>query len=233
MNGSNASPLATALNIFTSPSEAFAAIEQRPNTWWIPLLTIIAAISAAIVWYFTILDFDWYVDHLASVANAREQQATADAIRMIGSGGMMASALGGIIVGFPIVFALYAGYLRLMSHVLGDDTSFGKWFSLSVWTYLVYLVSTLALVVVLFLNPEGRIDIETANPLSLSYLLGIEPGNDFHLFANAIDLVMLWHFALMILGYRQWLSSSMGQACAVILAPAVVIYGIWFLVLVI
>ena len=232
MNGSNASPLATALNIFTSPSEAFAAIEQRP-TWLFPLLTIIVAFSAVIAWYFTIVDFDWYVDQIASTLNVREQQAAADGMRMMGSGGMMASALGGIIFGFPIVFALYAGYLRLVSHILGDDTSFRKWFSLSVWTYLVYLVSVLALAVVVFLNPEGRIDIEAANPLSLNNLLGTEPGDTFHSLAKAVDLVMLWHFALMVLGYRQWLSASTGQACAVILGPAVVIYGIWFLVLVI
>ena len=44
---------------------------------------------------------------------------------------------------------------------------------------------------------------------------------------NSLNLTMIWSIALTVLAYRQWLDSSQIKALAVVLAPYLVILGVW------
>ena len=57
----------TAINILASPSEAIAEIQQRPTKLF-PLALILISTVAAMVWYFSIIDFAWYVDDVLATA---------------------------------------------------------------------------------------------------------------------------------------------------------------------
>src|SRR5690606_16674142 len=72
---------ATAVNVFTSPGEAFAAIKERPSAW-LPILLLIAGIAAVTFVYMTSVDLPWFFEtQLEAAANAdlsaeeREQAA--------------------------------------------------------------------------------------------------------------------------------------------------------------
>ena len=49
-------------NIFTAPSQAFAAIKERPNPW-LPLLVLIGAVFIVQFVYMQVVDFPWLMDH--------------------------------------------------------------------------------------------------------------------------------------------------------------------------
>ena len=64
----------TAINILVSPSEAFTELQQRPSKLF-PLALILLSTMAVMFWYFTIVDFDWYIDDtLAAVTNLDDEQ---------------------------------------------------------------------------------------------------------------------------------------------------------------
>src|SRR5262245_49926810 len=59
---SDSSSVGVLSNIFTSPSQAFAAIKERPNPW-LPLLILIVAVFVVQFTYMQVVDFPWLMDH--------------------------------------------------------------------------------------------------------------------------------------------------------------------------
>ncbi|MDA1371318.1 MAG: YIP1 family protein [Proteobacteria bacterium] len=221
-------PLNTAINILTSPSEAFIELEQRP-TKLIPIAVILISTMAVMFWYFTIIDFDWYIDDALSIANLNEnqlEQAREAMQSMSQTTFKMFGVLGGSI-SLLVVWVLQAGYLSLVSALQGDRFKFTHWFSLIVWTGLPYLISVIGMAVTVALSPNGQLSAYALDPTTLANL-GMQSSNgSVQTIMNALNLTMLWSIALTVLAYRQWLESSWARALGIVLAPYLLILGTW------
>ena len=228
------SPLTTALNIFTSPSEAFATIGSRPTLVLFPMLLVLISGALMMYWYMSIVDFDYLVDFMVAMEGTTgpQRDAFAQGIREMGSTFYEVLFVSLAFINPLIVYAVYAGYLAMVSYIIGDEIRFGKWFSMVMWSSLVMLVGFVASAVVLMMNPEGRLGLDDVNALSLAGLLGLEPGHPYFQLLLGLSLPLFWHLALCVIAYRQWLSASWGKACAVVLGLPVFIYGIQILVIV-
>ena len=55
------SSLAIAMNIFTAPSAAFAALKERPRVW-LPLLLLLGGYAAVSFMYMNSVDLGWFMD---------------------------------------------------------------------------------------------------------------------------------------------------------------------------
>ncbi len=218
----------TAINILASPGEAFAEIQQRPTKLF-PLTLVLLSTAAAMVWYFSIIDFAWYVDDVLASQNMdgdQLEEAREAMLAMSQNVFMLFGVIGGTL-GTVVYYVLQSGYLAIISALTGDGQKFSRWFSLVCWTALPQLLAIAGMLVTIALSPNGQLSPFDMNPLTLNSL-GMESSNDSvnTLFAS-VNLTMLWSIGLLIMGYRQWLGSSLGKAIVVIASPYLLALSIW------
>ena len=217
----------TAINILTSPSEAFTELEQRPAKLF-PLIIIMLPLLAVMFWYFTVIDFDWYIDDTLAVTNLGDSQLgqarqamesmSQTTFRMIGVFGGAAGML--------LVWVLQASYLSLVSQLNGDRFRFTHWFSLAVWTALPYLLTVIGMAVTISLNPNGQLSSFDLDPLTLTNLGITSSNNMVSLALNSVSLTQIWGVVLTVLAFKQWLVSGWIRALSIVLAPYLLIIGV-------
>lgn len=226
-NASN--PLVIGVNIFTAPSEAFSVLRDKP-TFLYPLATIILSIVAVFVWYFSVLDYAWYVDNtvaqIGADMSADERDSLRSAMQSISPRTTMLLGTVSASVMIVIIAVLHSAYLSLISSVTGNGIRFRQWFSAVCWTNLPGLLSAIGMAITIMLDSSGQISSFELDPLALANL-GLEfPDNSsLNQLASSINLTLLWSLSLLILAYRQWLQVSLLKAGAVVAAPYVLIFG--------
>lgn len=222
-------PLALAVNVLTAPSEAFRTIRERPTSLF-PLALILVSTLGVLAWYFAILDYNWYIDDTLSqfpdfteqqMADAREgmqsfSQSTMMWITMVSSG-----------VSILVIYLIQTSYLSLVSALRGDEIRFRQWWSLVAWTNLPSLFLAISMAVNILLNPSGQLSTLELNGLTL-LSMGMETANpSLNRIFSTINLAMIWNMVLLVLAYRQWLQASMLRSVTVVVAPYLLIFGVW------
>ncbi|MGZ8294301.1 MAG: YIP1 family protein [Telluria sp.] len=214
------------IQIFVEPSKAFASIRERSHTW-LPLLAVMIGTALMFYWYFQTVDSAWLMNHtLASQPDLTEAQREA-AQSMMSPSTMGWMSIGGVLVGTPLVYAVYALYYLLAGKFLGSDISFGKWFALTAWISLPRLL-VLPLMAMQIMTSGGQVPMEDLTMTSLNFLV-------FHLpmshpwagLLSNIDLTLVWTVVLSVIGLRVWTNRSLATCITVTLLPLVVIYGLW------
>jgi hypothetical protein len=222
--------LSTMVNIFVSPLEAFDSIAPRP-TFIFPLLLILLGNIVTYGWYFSVVDYPWLVDQLMlQLGDLPSEQLTAarEAYTSMTSTGMMASSLVSIVVMLLLVYSLQAGYLSMVSALVGAPFRFKHWFSLNCWAYLPGLLVIIVSMVNIILSDNGQIDIYELNSLSLRNLgFSGEGTTSSNALLDSLNLATFWSLGLLITGYNAWVKSGYLKASIVVLAPYILIYGIW------
>lgn len=228
----SATPVSTmtvAINIFTAPGEAFKALAIRP-TFLVPFILVLLSASAVLLWYFSIVDFDWYVDDtLAQQGNLSEEELETARDAMLSMSPNMFKFFGilGSTVGLLLIYLAQSTYLSLTSALIGDSYRFRQWFSLVCWTNLPYLLGVLGTVVVITTSPNGQISVYDLNPLTLANLGFGTDSSALQSIFNVISLNMIWNVVLLVLGYQQWVKASWGKSVGVVVTPYLLIFGIW------
>ena len=227
-NERDASVFSIFVNILTSPAEAFSALDKHPMKW-MPLLLVVGLNAVIIFWYFTILDFDWFVDDTLQNANIPENQLD-DARENFAQMSPSTLRLFGILgssVALVVIYAIQAGYLSLVSALGGHSQKFGHWFSLVVWSGIVVIFSQVGMIVTLLLDTNGQLGQYDLDPLTLRNL-GLRPQNQsLEQMMGSVNIPMLWSIFLMIQGYKQWLDASTIKAALVVTVPYLLIFGGW------
>lgn len=220
-----------AINILTTPSEAFRELQQRPSKLF-PLLAILLSTASVMFWYFSIVDLEWYIDDTLSLQDLNEDQMEAARGQMSSMSRSTFRLISTLASSFGIVFIyiLQAGYLSLTSAISGSGQKFSHWFSLVLWTGLPYLFSVVGMVATLLLSTNGQLSAYDLDPLTLANL-GMQSSNDSLMtIFRTLNLTMIWGMSLTVMGYRQWLGCGIIRALAVVLAPYVLILlaGVYF-----
>ena len=149
-NSGRESPLTTSINILTSPSEAFQTLEKNPTKLF-PLALVMISTTLALFWYFSVVDFDWYVDDtLSQMTNMSDEQLEGAREQMLSMSPTMFRMFGllGSTVGLLVLYVLQSGYLSMASALNGDKYRFSHWFSLICWTSLPSLLGVVGMVVI-------------------------------------------------------------------------------------
>lgn len=221
------SPLNTLVAIFLEPAKAMAAVRERSMVL-LPLLLLILGNIALMTWYYGMVDFPWLQDQMISaMGNVPAEQAEA-ARGFMQRGTMMAGAVIGIGLMVPLMLVISAVYYLLVAKVMGSELGFGKWFAFNTWVTVPTLLLIPVGVVQILTHTNGQLAPEALNPLTLNTLLFQLPaGNAWAGLLNSINLTMIWSIVVAVIGFRVWMKKSTLTSIIVVLAPYVVIYGIW------
>lgn len=223
-NSTPAGMLDIAINILTSPTEAFNELRHRPSKLF-PLAAIVLGTVTVMFWYFTIIDFEWYIDDTISLRDLTDEQievAREQMTSMSQSTFRLISTFASVF-GLLFFYILQAGYFSLTSALSGSGQKFGHWFSLVLWAGLPYTLSLVGMIATILLSPNGQLGAYDLDPLTLANL-GMQASNDsLTTVLQTVSLTMIWSLSLTVMGYKQWLDCGIFKALAVVLAPYVVI----------
>ena len=221
-SGQDVGALRMVQNVLLEPASAFAHLRERPS--WLPPLILIAGGNAlAVLWYFSILDYPWFMEGLlyAGGADPSPEQIAQfnEQMESVSPTVFMISGFLGASLGLILIWILQAAYLTLVSALTGDGLRFGNWFCLVAWTAIPALFSIIGSAITLLLNPDGQISQTEIDPLLLGNL-GLQFGDSpFNGVANTVSLTYLWSLALLVYGYRQWAGGSWLRAAPIVLLP--------------
>ncbi len=231
MNESSA--LATLGNIFVDPAKAYDAIHGHNRWLWYPLILTILAGLALVVIYFTTVDIGWLFQQQMAAhhvqmtpeqiqAAARFQSRTT--VLIIGSVGA--------VLGPFVVYLLSALYYFLVGKVAGYEVQgYGSWFSFAAWSNFPAILVALISIAVYLLRGSHQVDIQTLNITGLNPLLfHLQVGSPWYGLVNSLNLLTFWVLGLSVFGLARWTKRSTTHAAIVVLAPFVLIYGIWILI---
>jgi hypothetical protein len=222
------SPFALFINVLTSPAEAFDELNRRPSKL-LPLMLVIGLNALVIYWYFSSLDYSWFVDDTLQNANIPEDQLDQARENMEQMGPSMLRVFGilGSSLAILAIYTIQAGYLTLTSAVAGYRQKFSQWFSLAVWTGIVVVFAQIGMAVTLMLDTNGQLGQYDLDPTTLRNL-GLRPANpDLERILGSINLSMIWSLVLLVLGHRRWLGTSLLKSVSIVGAPYLLIFGIW------
>jgi len=215
-------------NIFTAPSQAFAAIKERPNPW-LPLLVLIGAVFIVQFMYMQAVDFPWLIDHQlqqagGNMTDAQRAQLVDATTRIPPS---VLGAIQGVSAGLVIliVYALIALYYTGVSFATNDGHKFQQWLALIAWCSLPSVLGYIASLVNLQVVDARFLPAEQLNPLSFGSLLGLDPqgATIVQRILMSLDVTVLWSTVLQILGYQAFTQRSVTFSAAVVLGPLAVI----------
>jgi hypothetical protein len=222
----NTSTMAIATNIFVSPGEAFAAIKERPSPWF-PLLIVVGAYCAVSVLYLYNVDLAWMLDNQMRQADLTEEQRTqaVDAAMSVPRGVYVAFGVVSALLGYPLIFAIFALYYTGVSFFTNTGVKFKHWFALLAWCSLPFVLGLLATLVYIITGDVRFVGQEGLNPLSFGNLFGIDPAGlpTIQRGLLALDPTVIWTVVLSVLGYQALSQRSIVHAAIVVLSPYILI----------
>jgi hypothetical protein len=222
-----------AKSIFLEPAAAFAEIRRQPRPWW-PFFLLTLTTLALLVWYYARVDLSWFMDQTLS-ANPRFAALTAAqreaAVHAMSRNTLMISSAVGGALGIALLKVIEAAYYLLAGKVTGLAPTFKQWFGLACWTALPQALAIIPGGAMLLMQSSGQFEPGIISPLSLNELwvhkaMGA-PG--YSLFSG-INLLQIWSLVLVVLGVRAWSGRSVPFSTIFAVLPAVVVYGVWALI---
>lgn len=199
------------MGVYFSPGEIFKGIGLAPNVI-VPLI-VLALIGAIVGWVMAdrigaVKIASMGIEKAVADGKMTQEQATPQLEAMKKNETVIKATfplfgLLGTIVGVLAV----AGIFKLVSMVMGAENTFLQVLGVTAYAFLaVSLVSSLILVLLLFLKSPDEIDIRNPIGSNLGALLTMFMSKDslpkfIETFANWIDVFAIWRIALLAIGY--------------------------------
>jgi hypothetical protein len=220
--------LNTAINIISSPNEAFVALKNRPSKLF-PLALVLTLNAVAIAWYFNMVDFAWYVDDTLASANLDETQleAARESMNSISRNSFLGFGVVGSMAAILGLYTLHSSYLSLVSALRGESLKFGHWFSLLCWAGMPALVSMIGMLATIALSANGQLSAYDLDPLTLRNLGFMSENSSIQTLLATVSLTMLWSIGLVVAGYKNWLAASWLRSILTVTAPYLLFLGVW------
>jgi hypothetical protein len=201
------------LGVYFSPGETFQAIGRRPD---LILPIVLLMILGGTVGYVMInrvgVENFFRQSFEQAVASGRlteeqaktqlEQMSSGTASKLITVNFLVAGALGNLLIALGV-----AALFKLISMIMGIENDFKPLFSVTLYSFLaVSLISSVIVLILLYLKPVEEIDIQNLVGSNLAALIQLVGGRDalpkFLMgFARWIDLFFIWIFVLLAIGY--------------------------------
>jgi hypothetical protein len=222
------SSLAVAVDLFTAPNQAFAAIKERPRVW-LPLLALIVSYAAVSFVFMTSVDLEYFFDQQLQQSNPDLTDLQREEMLRVQTS-MSPVALGAIgavtaPIGLAIALFISALYLTGVGFLTHDGIRLKQWFAFSAWCFLPIVLGLVATIINLLVSDARFMSQEEINPLAFGNLLGVDREGLTGLQRGllSVDLTALWSLILCVLGYQAWTKRSTALAVAVILGPLALI----------
>src|SRR5262245_61306564 len=143
----DSSNIALLTNIVTAPSEAFAALKERPRML-LPVLVLLAGCCAVSFYFLSHVDMGFFLDNQLRAGNANIPDAQRE--QMVASAAKVPPVVYGAIGAFTssffvfLIIFLVASYYTIVSFVSGDGVKLKQWFALLCWCALPQVLGMVA-----------------------------------------------------------------------------------------
>ena len=217
------------IDIITNPSKALIAADNEPKRMWLPFILSMVIPIILTVYYFSVVDIDWMFQQMQAAAAAKGQDMPEEAREFLTPSILMGGSIIASIVMVLIITALSAFYLLMVAKFTSEDTrSFGKWFSLSVWTSVPNTLGALLMIIYFAAMGSSQIGLEDVTFFSANSLITHYPSGTAEAgFFNAITPFLFWSIGLVAMGLKLWTDRAMGKSLFIAALPYVIVYGIW------
>jgi len=223
----DSSYVALATNIFTAPSEAFAALKERPRVL-LPVVVLLIGFSAVSFYFLSHVDMAFFLDNQlraggSNLTDAQREQAVAAAAKIpplvYGAIGALSSCA------IFVVYFIVASYYTVVSFVTGDGVRLKQWFALVCWCALPQVFGIVAQLVNMLINEPRFMLQDQLDPLAFGNLLSIDRAGApiVQRILLGIDIIVIWALVLQVLGYQSFTKSSYAKAAAIVLGPLALI----------
>jgi hypothetical protein len=230
MNESNPSALGSLVNIFLEPGKTFRDVRQHTGWLWYPLLLALGALVVSFAFYYGTADWDvirqQQMDILSNYHMSRDQidQAMSSLTRTK----LVVQTSIGVVVFLTLIYLIQALYLFLAAKVTGAEVqSYGAWLNFTCWAYFPSFLGSIATLAAFVVYGKQAtmmsIDVTSLNTL----LFKVPMDSTWFAMLSNLHLALFWSFALMVIGFSAWAKKSLGKSAAIVLAPHVLIYGLW------
>lgn len=204
------------------------SIFLRPMAW-LPLALSILFGLLLFSWYYQIVDFPWLQDRMT--ASISDPAARRQATKILSKTLLLASSTGGLVIGIPIFYALFALYFFFVAKVMKLPIEYNRWFAFTAWVSIPSLLTLPLGAIQILMAQGGHLDLNQLNPVSLNSLFfHLESGQHWAGLLDSLSLLTLWSFILSVIGFHNWSKSTRIVSILIVLLPYVVMYGVWFFI---
>lgn len=215
---------------FFDPRDAFTRLKNDPR-YFVALVLVIAATCVTWLWYYAVVDIGWLQDRLIEQKGYTAPAEVDMARQVMTRGSLGVFAIGGAVVGIPLLLLVWAGYLRQAANASAVDVPLRKWYAFATWAALPGVLLLPIVAVQLALGYGRQTSPDELNPVSLNQLvLQLPNGSTSAAIFNSFSLLSVWTIVLTTIGLVQWGVKSVPRALAIAIAPYVIFYGGWALV---
>ena len=216
------------INIFLEPGKVFADLREKP-TFVVPFVMVLLASMAMSFMYFMKVDSSWFIDHMLMAGGKEISAAELAQAKSIMPGAKMMGYIS--LVSTPIVMAIIVTvmslYYLLAGKISGSAIGFKHALSLTCWSSMpMVLGAIVGLVGVIMMSPQTGIEslmLTHIDPL----IVQLQVESPWKKLATTFDLLSIWSYFLVALGWKTWGKTSWAEAVAVAIIPSALIYGVW------
>lgn len=222
-------------DVLFAPVKAADQIAGRRRSLLLSLSLYILALAALWVLYYQKVDFEWLRSYLTDSALRRHPGADASQVRhsmaQMSPQTMMLTAIVGGFTSMLMMVLVRTVYHHLVARLISDrELPFMTWLALICWSLLP---NVLGLLLSLVYWALGDLSHVTPGHLSLSSLnstlLHLPAGHTWSLFADSMDLTLVWGIAFTSLAMARLLEIGRLKSLAWTALPYVVFYSAWAL----
>ncbi len=217
----------TFVALITHPRRAFTELEKAPR-FAVPMWLLVIATLGMIIWYYSSVNVDWLINQtLASRPLTAAQRAAAAGLMSRGT--LLIGALIGGTIALFVIQLITAFYFFFICEFLEAQLTFRKWFAFTWWCSVPQLISVVVTAVLLLVRDPSQAAPGILSPLSLNELFfHYDQADNGYTLLNSITLVQLLTLVLMVIGVQTWTKRSWLLSIVIVLAPRLVIYGVWY-----
>jgi hypothetical protein len=222
----NTSPVSILFAMFYEPGRAFSMLEPKKRHIWMPLSLLVIASGILMVWFFSVVDFPWFLDQLLStIKDAAEREQTRGFMKK--SFLQVTSVLGALFT-YPVMFAVAGLYFVLVGKTIDKDINFETGLALSAWASVPGLLMLPLGGVAIVMASSGQLSFSELNALSLNQLFfHYDMSHPMTGLLDSISVISIWSAVLTVIGFQTWTKVTLSTAVTVVLIPYAVIYAIW------
>jgi hypothetical protein len=197
------SPIGRVFGVFFSPKPTFEDIVRKPS-WVLPfaLLTVFSigvtfAINQRINWREFMTQQIEKNPRSANMSAEQKQQQIEGGAKVTPIFVWAVGVCGPIVFMLVVALAMWGAYNLLA----GANTDFGRAFAITAHAALTGLVSSLLIILILYLKPYGTVDLENPVATNLAAFLPDDSAKWLVALLKSIDIFTFWTLILLAIGF--------------------------------
>ena len=227
-------PFQAMKDIITKPNQVFATIHEVHNWSWIPFICIALMGAIPAYLYFNFVDFSWYnemmVDSIAGQLSPAEQNAVRNAMPDQAQSvwtGVFGSVLG-VILGNAIL-ALYFNFATKADEECVQG--YTDWYGFTWWVSIPIIVSSIIAIAIVLIAQDNQLSPMSMAPTSLAFIFSVEMMSPWANLLQSIRLESFWVMYLTAVGLSHWTKFPAKRNYIIAVAPYLLIWSVWILII--